>query len=176
MSGHTHDGSAFRQWVGFHAHDGSAWRQAQTVYAHDGSAWRQVFNAFALIATPTGTIEYEGVTGGTAIATMQALITGLTAAHSGFMSGGGAYGTPTGGTNATGKYFKWTLSSGTVNYTNMTAGVWYPVGVGYYVGNRRVSSQGVTVGYANISFANDSGGSGATTPALWTFRSILSLS
>jgi hypothetical protein len=78
-----------------------------------------------------------------------------------------AFGTPTGGQLAAGKYWRWVSSSGSLpNWTSMTEAVWYPVGTGA-VGQQQLTV-GSRSGNVQIQFANTSGGLGNTIAGIWT--------
>jgi hypothetical protein len=77
------------------------------------------------------------------------------------------FGSPTGGTNAAGKYWKWTQVSGSAPTSGtMTENTWTAVGSGII--NMLRTGTGERSGVVAISFASDASGTGATTAGNWT--------
>jgi hypothetical protein len=117
--------------------------------------------------TPGATLTSEGNTnGGTFYAYVQPGVDGLMGSVFNTSGSNPAFGSSSGGSIASGKYFKYT---GTASHTNMAADTWYPVGSGYYCGAKRTNANGTTTSNLSISFANDASGNGATTAGSWTF-------
>lgn len=116
--------------------------------------------------TPGGSGNSTQTDPGTALCTLTPTLAGnLVPADSGATQ---AFGSPTGGTNASGKYWKWVYVSGDLPTAGTPAqNTWTAVDGSSQVRMSR-STTGIRSGVVAISFADDSGGTGATTAGNWT--------
>lgn len=171
---HVHNGTSALPIAAAHVNDGVSTYAVKEIWVNNGGGTYLAWSAYTLLEptpTPGATIETEGNTNG---GTFYAYITPGTDGYTGTVGNvygpNLAFGSSTGAGVATGKYFKYT---GSASYTNMTAGLWYPVGAGYYCGAKRTNSDGTTTNTLTISFANDAAGNGATTGASWIFKVVI---
>lgn len=126
------------------------------------------------LTSPTPGLSYQQ----SAISPSSATIT-LKVGNDGYVQRNGvdttAYGSPTGTNIAAGKYWKWTLSSGTApgGTAGGLAGTWILCSDAKTLS---LSQTGIGTKTCTLSvqFANDSGGGGATTAGSWTLTADVS--